>query len=134
MKRILSLYLIGAILVIMTATGLAANGDVAGNIYSTDIRAYINGVEVQSYNIVGKTVVVIEEIIKENSHEYIYDDSSRTLKFFSLNPKYLVEKKEQSKTALGEVIGNIYETDIKTSIYDVLIPTYNIGGKTAVAI
>lgn len=118
----------------MSVPVLAANGDVVGKIYSTDIRAYINGVEVQSYNIGGKTAVVIEDIIRENSHEYIYDDYSRTLKFFSLSPYYLVEKKTVNKVKPGKIIGNIYETDIKTSIYDVTIPTYNIGGKTAVAI
>lgn len=116
------------------SVAFAKNGDVVGHIYSTDIRAYINGVEVQSYNIGGKTAVVIEDIIKEKSHGYIYDDYSRTLKFFSLSPNYLVEEKAQNKTKPGKVIGNIYETDIKTSIYDVALPTYNIGGKTAVAI
>ena len=39
-----------------------------------------------------------------------------------------------SNSKSGNVIGKIYETDIKTSIYDVVIPTYNIGGKTAVVI
>lgn len=133
MKKILTLILIFSMM-IPTTIALAANGDIIGRIYSTDIRAYINGVEVQSYNIGGKTAVVIEDIIKENSHEYIYDDSIRTLKFFSLNPDYLVEDKTENKLKPGRIIGNIYETDIKTSIYDVNIPTYNIGGKTAVAI
>lgn len=134
MKKLLSiLFFITSILIISTSA-FAANGDVAGHIYSTDIRAYINGIEVESYNIGGKTAVVIEDILKENTHQYIYDDSSRTLKFFSLNPDYLVEKKAQNKAKSGRIVGKIYETDIKTSIYDVVIPTYNIGGKTAVAI
>ena len=134
MKKLLSiLFFITSILIISTSA-FAANGDVAGHIYSTDIRAYINGIEVESYNIGGKTAVVIEDILKENTHQYIYDDSSRTLKFFSLNPDYLVEKKAQNKAKSGKIVGKIYETDIKTSIYDVVIPTYNIGGKTAVAI
>lgn len=134
MKKLLSILLFITSILIISTNAFAANGDIVGHIYSTDIRAYINGVEVQSYNIGGKTAVVIEDIIKENSHEYIYDDSIRTLKFFSLNPDYLVEEKAQNKAKPGRVIGNIYETDIKTSIYDVVIPTYNIGGKTAVAI
>lgn len=134
MKKLFSMLLIITSIMIISTNALAANGDIAGHIYSTDIRAYINGVEVESYNIGGKTAVVIEDIIKENSHEYIYDDSTRTLKFFSLNPLYLVEKKAESKTKPGKIIGNIYETDIKTSVYDVTVPTYNIGGKTAVAI
>ena len=133
MKKILTLILIFSMM-IPTTIALAANGDIIGRIYSTDIRAFINEVEVESYNIGGKTAVVIEDIIVENSHGYIYDDNSRTLKFFSLSPYYLVEKKTENKVKPGKIIGNIYETDIKTSIYDVTIPTYNIGGKTAVAI
>lgn len=134
MKKILSVILGLIIVFILSVSVLAANGDVVGHIYSTDIRAYINGVEVESYNIGGKTAVVIEDILRENNHQYIYDDLTRTLKFFSLNPDCLVEEKAQNKAKPGKVIGNIYETDIKTSIYDVTIPTYNIGGKTAVAI
>jgi len=78
--------------------------------------------------------VIIEDILKESSHQFIYDDSARTLKLFSLNPDYLFGEKTQNKENPGKIIGNIYETDIKTSIYDMVIPAYNIGGKTAVAI
>lgn len=134
MKKIISIILSTIMMLTIYTTVFAANGDVVGHIYSTDIRAYINGVEVESYNIGGKTAVVIEDIIKENSHEYIYDDSTRTLNFFSLDSDCLVEGNLQSDTKPGKSVGNIYETDIKTSIYDVVIPTYNIGGKTAVAI
>ena len=134
MKKVISIILSTVLMLTISASVFAANGDIVGHIYSTDIRAYINGVEVESYNIGGKTAVVIEDIIAENSHGYIYDDNSRTLKFFSLSPYYLIEKKTENKAKPGKIIGNIYETDIKTSIYDVTIPTYNIGGKTAVAI
>ena len=134
MKKVISIILSTVMMLTISASVFAANGDIVGHIYSTDIRAYINGVEVESYNIGGKTAVVIEDIIAENSHGYIYDDNSRTLKFFSLSPYYLIEKKTENKEKPGKIIGNIYETDIKTSIYDVTIPTYNIGGKTAVAI
>ena len=134
MKKLSVLFLTLAIMFIMSAAATAANGDIAGRIYSTDIRAYINGVEVKSYNIGGKTAVVIEDVLNYGSHQYIYDNSSRTLKFFSLAPYYLVEEKAQSKAVPGKVTGNIYKTDIKTSVYDVVVPSYNIGGKTAVAI
>ena len=134
MKKVISVILSLAMILTISTSVFATNGDVVGHIYSTDIRAYINGVEVKSYNIGGKTAVVIEDILKGNTHQYIYDDSTRTLKFFSLDTDYLVEGKSESKTAPGRIVGKIYETDIKTSIYDVVIPTYNIGGKTAVAI
>ena len=134
MKKLLSIILSTIIISTLSMSVLAANGDITGHIYSTDIRAFINGIEVESYNIGGKTAVVIEDIIRWNSYEYIYDDNTRTLKVFSLKPYCLVEKKAQNKTKSGKIIGNIYQTDIKTSIYDVVVPTYNIGGKTAVAI
>lgn len=134
MKKLLSIILSTIIVFTLSASVFAANGDIIGHIYSTDIRAFINGIEVESYNIGGKTAVVIEDIIKWNSHEYIYDDNTRTLKVFSLKPYCLVEKKAQNEVNSGKIIGNIYQTDIKTSIYDVVVPTYNIGGKTAVAI
>ena len=35
-------------MMIPTTIALAANGDIIGNIYATDIRAFINGVEVES--------------------------------------------------------------------------------------
>ena len=123
MKKVISFLLFAVMLLTISTSVLAANGDVIGNIYSTDIRAYINGVEVESYNIGGKTAVVIEDILKENAHQYIYDDLTRTLKFFSLNPDYLVERKSETKTSPGRIVGKIYATDIKTSIYDVVIPT-----------
>ncbi len=134
MKKVISIILSTVMMLMISTSVFAANGDIIGHIYSTDIRAYINGVEVESYNIGGKTAVVIEDILRENNHQYIYDDLTRTLKFFSLNPDYLVEEKAQNKAKSGKIVGKIYETDIKTSIYDVVIPTYNIGGKTAVAI
>lgn len=134
MKKVISIILSTVMMLTISASVFAANGDIVGHIYSTDIRAYINDVEVESYNIGGKTAVVIEDILNEKAHPYVYNDNSRTLKFFSLSPYYLIEKKTENKAKPGKIIGNIYETDIKTSIYDVTIPTYNIGGKTAVAI
>ena len=111
MKKVISVILSLAMILTISTSVFATNGDVVGHIYSTDIRAYINGVEVKSYNIGGKTAVVIEDILKENTHQYIYDDSTRTLKFFSLDTDYLVEGKSESKTAPGRIVGKIYETE-----------------------
>lgn len=111
----------------------AANGDISGNIYSTDIKALINGVEVPSYNIGGKTVVILEDIFKD-SYSLAYSDYYRTLKFFSLDPASLKPGNTKYSKTTGKIVGYTYETDIKTSIYGVEIPSYNIGGKTAVAI
>ena len=66
MKKVISIILSTVMMLTISASVFAANGDIVGHIYSTDIRAYINGVEVESYNIGGKTAVVIEDIIAEN--------------------------------------------------------------------
>ncbi|MBP3337647.1 MAG: hypothetical protein J6L59_04490 [Clostridia bacterium] len=135
MKKLFITILSTVMMLLIAISVSAANGDIAGYIYSTDICAFINGVEVESYNIGGKTAVVIEDILHDDANfYYIYDDSARTLKFSSLNPSRLVEKSGESKSKPGKIIGKIYETDIKTSIYDVVIPSYNLNGKTAVAI
>lgn len=134
MKRIITTFVALAIICTMSIPASATKSNVAGYLYSTDIRAFINGVEVPSYNIGGKTVVVIEDILMEESNQYLYDDASRSLALFSLNPSYLVEDKGANNHKPGNIAGRIYETDIKMRIYDVVIPTYNIGTKTAVAI
>lgn len=116
---------------IIGAAAQAANGDTIGHIYSTDIRAYINGVEVPSYNIGGRTVAVIEDIASAN-----YQDELRTLTIngYNFNPEYIKGGEAEHSPVSGNIIGDIYETDIKAYMYDTEIPSYNIGGKTAVAL
>lgn len=127
MKRILC-SLLACICCCLYAPAYAATGDVIGTIYPTDIKAYINGVEVPSYNIGGRTAVVIEDILSF-PYDYNYNDYYRTLKVFGLEPESL-----RGGTSSADASGYIYETDIKTTIYDVEIPSYNIGGRTAVVI
>ena len=108
-------------------------GDVIGHIYSTDIRAYINGEEVPSYNIGGRTVIVVEDVCGYSE----YHDEMRTLLLTNdvrgLHPDSIKGGSGESDTP-GHIIGDIYETDIKTYMYDKEITAYNLDGKTAVAI
>ena len=46
MKKVISVILSLAMILTISTSVFATNGDVVGHIYSTDIRAYINGVEV----------------------------------------------------------------------------------------
>ena len=108
-------------------------GDVIGHIYSTDIRTYINGKEVPSYNIGGRTVIVVEDVCGYSS----YHDDQRALLLTNdirgLHPDGIKGGNSESDVP-GRVIGDIYETDIKTYMYDKELPAYNLNGKTAVAI
>ncbi len=131
MKKFL---IIALFLLTIPFSASAKVGDVTGEIYSTDIRTFINGVEVASYNIGGRTAVIIEDVLDADKHGYAYDNYTRTLSFNTLEPKYFAEQKIKSYENAGKIIGSIYETDIKATVYDVVLPSYNIGGKTAVAI
>ena len=129
------------ILLILTLSALgvyAAPGDVVGEIHSTDILAYINGRQINSYNIGGKTVVLAEELCDNNTganYGFIcdYDNDSRTLALTSTFTEGNVSPKINRGT-VGSVLGNVYETDIKVIFNSHEIKGYNIGGQTAVCI
>lgn len=111
------------------ATASAKVGDEAGSVYSTDIRAFINGVEVPSYNIGGRTAVVVEDVLP-----HYYNDDLRVLVIGSFDPTGIQGGRNVSTEKIGTVVGKIYETNIHTFIYDKSLKAYNLGGKTAVAI
>ncbi len=128
MKKLWICMLLALCLCLMVS---AKSGDINGAIYATDITATINGVTVPSYNIGGKTVVVVEDI----TTQHYYNDSARALIIGSLAPHALVTG-ENSATGkpIGTKVGNTYETDIVTYMYDVKLPCYSLNGKMAVAI
>jgi hypothetical protein len=111
----------------------AAVGDIKGNVYATDIRAFVNGIKVEAYNIGGRTCIPIEDV----TSGYEYNNDVRTLLVYSFRPEILKEYDEgegAEYAEVGAVLGSVYETDIKTYFYDMELPSYNIGGKTCVAI
>lgn len=118
--------------VILSGTAYAQE---MGKIYSTDILAYVGGNEVPSYNIGGRTVVVVEELDsgeygRNFSHEY--DDNTRTLTVrgeTTYNSNTHVER-----GSVGKILGNVYDTDIKVIFNGSEVKGYNIGGKTAVCL
>lgn len=130
MKKITALLIFAFIFCVLTVSVFAANGDVIGHIYSTDIKACINGVWVDSYNIGGKTVVILEDIT-DNCN---YNDKYRTLVCYDLSPYNINAGESIASETPGRIIGNIYETDIKTYIHGKEIPSYSLNGKMAVAI
>lgn len=131
MKKALTLILIISLFVLPVC---ARSGDVAGGIYSTDIKAFINGVEVPSYCIDGKTVIIPEDIT-----HCIWNGNSRSLQILDFYP-FQVETHVKnlpvtnSTLPVGQKIGNIYETDITTYLAGRKIKAYALDGKVAVAI
>ena len=130
MKKSILFPAITAAVMLGASAASAQTGDVIGHIYSTDIRAYINDTEVPAYNIGGRTVVIAEDLLQSTE----YHDEFRTLLIGDFYPNALSSGSNATDGDSGRVIGDIYETDIKTYMYDKEIPSYNLNGKTAVAI
>lgn len=130
MKKMISFILAVFILFTAMPSGFAASGDIAGKIYATDIKTCINGVWVDSYNIGGKTVVVVEDITRQHQ----YWNETRTLTIYDFNPEELVSGDNSSNKKPGTVIGNIYESDIKTYFRGKELTAYSLDGKMAVVV
>ena len=130
MKKVVFL-LVLIFIVALSSISFAKIGDKTGDIYSTDIRAYINGIEVKSYSINGKTCVAVEEVTKA----FAYNNDLRTLFIGSFDPQYIIRySANTSNVKIGKVVGHTYETDIVVYMYDKKIPSYAIDGMTCVCI
>lgn len=120
--------------VMCAASAHAAVGDPVGKIYSTDIIATVNGEPIESYNIGGRTAVIAEDLSdKYYGFTYEYYDDTRTLYVRTSNA---VAPRERGvvRGTVGQIAGDIYETDIKVIFNGNEVKGYNIGGRTAVVI
>ena len=142
--RLLAVCMLTGALVFQPLAASAKNGDIVGNLYSTDILAYVNGKPVASYNIGGKTAVIMEDLngfsgSGDNNDWYgygidcWYHDGTRTLNVNSRHESYGSPVVKRGAPG-GAVVGHIYETDIRVLFNNHLVPAYNINGKTAVCI
>lgn len=132
MKRFISLCLMLAV-----CLGVyAAPGDVAGNIYYTDIKAYIFEAPITSYNIGGKTVIDAEILNWYYGFDVYWHEDTRRLEISDKGYRMMSfqamsgELVESADGITGEVYGNYYETDIITTLNGSEIESYNIGGRT----
>ena len=121
-----------ALTVLFGVNVYAKSGDVVGDIYSTDILAFINDVPVPSYNIGGKTVIILEDLA-DYCVQCTYNDYLRTLLAYSLTWDPNLQK-QVARGSAGRVTGKIYETDIKTYVNGMPVQAYSLNGKMAVAI
>ncbi|MCK9479073.1 MAG: hypothetical protein M0R40_06180 [Firmicutes bacterium] len=135
MKKTL-IFFIFMVSMLTVAIGIsAANGDIIGKIYSTDILAYVNGKPIESYNIGGKTVIMAEKLFQSDfNFSGYYDESDRLL---TVEPFFAMPYGEDElieRGTPGKMIGDVYETDIKVLFKGLETKGYNIGGETAICI
>lgn len=116
------------------ADSAPAVGSVIGSIYSTDILTYVSGASIRGYALDGKTAIHVEDLA---NYGFVvgYDDSARTLYAFVKSNTYpFTTEGGIDRGKVGEIVGSIYASDIKTYINGVLVPSFALDGKTAVAI
>ncbi|MGV8145797.1 MAG: glycoside hydrolase family 26 protein [Alkaliphilus sp.] len=110
-------------------------GTKIGVVLETDIKTYINGNPINSFNINGKTAVVVEEL-GNYGFDVRWDGVARNLivsrdknKEFSL-----IFTNNEEDFIIGRRAFNVLYTDIKTYIDGVRIESFNINGLTAIYI
>jgi len=113
-------------------------------VYSTDILAFVNGRPIQSYNIMGRTFIVAEDLFEDGFG--FTGEWSEEERLLSLIPNRVFAEEHQSieRNAPDKVVGEVLFTDIRVRLayyhhpmlglwyFD--IPSYNIGGRTLIAI
>lgn len=112
-------------------SAFAAPGDIAGQYYSTDIVTTLNGVEIDSINIGGQTLISAEDMQYYSFSVYWMADE-RELDISSIPNAMDGAPPAVVKPQLppGTPAGNYYETDIVTKLDGKVITAYNIGGRT----
>ncbi len=116
-------------------------GDVIGQILSTDIVAYVEGVRVRSYNIKGRTAIVAQDLMALGGSADFgvsFDEATRVLTitdtdiFTPDSSNTIIFNDAVKKPAVGTPVGNVLYTDITTNYNSVPIESFNIGGLTCI--
>ncbi len=147
MKRLVGFLI--SLMLMMPAAVYAAVGDVAGDVYPTDIKTYIFDEEINSYNIGGQTVIICEdlgwyygfyvdwkaeerllEITDELKHTGYVED------FSALEQRSISDRTRLRTTDYYEMPApeHIYYTDIVTNLAGREIVSYNVNGRTAIIV
>lgn len=110
-------------------------GNVIGEVLSTDIVAYIDGMPIASYNVGGKTVVIVEDLVKYG-FKVTWDGEARRLiatvgKRPLKTPDYI---NTTDDLPIGTPVGEVYLTDIVTEINGREYESFSLNGWTAISL
>ncbi len=133
MKKTVSLLLTAVFLLL--SISVFAQDVICGEVLNTNIRAYVDGLPIKSYNIDGWTGVVAEDL-REYGYDVVWDAEHRELYvsndfFGEVTASYQFE--ENSKP-VGSHAAYVYQTDIKTYVAGKEVKAFNIGGYTIIYI
>lgn len=110
-------------------------GDVIGEVLLTDIRTYINGEPIKSYNIAGRTAIITQDLAGYG-FGVSFDEASRTLTV-SRNGEVSgqnggIAAEEVKPEDVGKRYMDVLYTDIKTFVEGTELESFNVDGMTAI--
>lgn len=109
-----------------------AQGGISGKVLKSDIRAYINGEPIMTYNIDGYTGVIAEEL-RNYGFDVEWSPESRKL-FVNRDYQAADINNEHNFSEPDGQIKYAYETDIVTYVGGNEAKSFNIGGMTVIQI
>lgn len=136
------------------AAGMSAGAEVTGHVYYTDIKAYMKGELINSYNLGGETGIICEDLRwyygfdvewKPDTRELWVDDNVKVSQTYPI-PEELDVKPDISQNVrnlpkdyyqamdgtVGEIAKDVYATDIQAYLNGNPIRSYNIDGQTII--
>ncbi|MBQ8396928.1 MAG: hypothetical protein IJX53_01870 [Clostridia bacterium] len=135
-KRILSVLLAALMLAAPTVLPASAADQVLGQYLYTDIVAYIDNHPIRSYNILGNTYIVVEDLMQygfdvtwDGVNGRLVIGTTRTAAPEAYTSTY---KPTANTVPAGTPAGDYYYTQVTTWIGDKQITGYNIGGYTCI--
>mgnify|MGYP004633828409 CR=1 FL=1 len=105
-------------------------------VLSTDIRSYVFGSEIESYNVNGSTCIVAEDLMNYG-FTVVWDGNARTLSITHPSDDFTQAEKKNlgaKSGSIGEKLTETVPTDIVTYVNGEEVQSYNIGGKTVIYI
>ncbi|MGN0181303.1 MAG: hypothetical protein ACI4DP_02655 [Candidatus Ornithomonoglobus sp.] len=129
-KKILSVTLLMGILCAAGCAASAANGDIAGEIYTTDILTQVDGKDIASYSIDGETMIALEDL-EQYGFNVKYDDSVRAVFINQTGECPSDFEPHIDRGTPGGRAGYYYESDIRAYVNGQPIEAYALDGKMA---
>jgi hypothetical protein len=119
----------------MMAVPVAANaiGTKLGDVLHTDIRVFINNVEIAGYNINGSTYVIAEDL-RPYGFNVAWNGANRTLSITQGRASGSAKSVPRNANRVGSVAFPYVHTDIRAFINSRAVTSYNIQGSTVVLI
>lgn|GEM_PF-6340831 len=138
MKNIIKIIIVALTITVLSLAVSAKNGDAIGGYYYTDIVTYIYHAPVTTYNIRAEAVIDAEILNWHYGFDVYWHADKRWLEITdkggTFNSLQALSGELCDTGTKDKKIGNYYATDITVTVNGVKVTSYNIGGRTCIAV